>query len=129
MSIVSSPDARCNSDVIFMGSKPLLAKGLDETSTPKRLAGAFSRTRCQQLRFSKHGWIYRDEEDAPWRPDAAAALRAAREFCYAASEQLRAPMLTAPALIAEMLRLAQYEPLMRRPVRDDEVELATRGRA
>ena len=133
MNIVPSPNDRCNSGFTFMGTKPLLAKGLDEASTAKRLAGALARTNFKQLRFSqRHGWLYRSDEAASWRKDAGAAKRLAREFCHAASEQLRSPMLTAPALIAEVQRLAAFEPPMRQPVRDDELDvsvLAARGRA
>ena len=118
---ITSPQDRCNSGFIFMGNKPLFAKGLDEASTAKRLAGVLSRTCCDHLRFStRHGWLVRCD-DGLWRPNKREALQATREFCHEAAQRTRSAMLTSEAMIAEVMRLAAFEPGMREPIPDNEI--------
>ena len=102
-----------------MGTKALFMK--DETSIPKRLAGAFASKRCNEVRFIQpHGWVVRGADEF-WQADLHGALRLAREFCDATAKILRSITLSGEAMAAEVLRLSEYEPAMREPIPAGEV--------
>ena len=86
-----------------MADKPSFMKGLDETSIPKRLAGAFAAKHHEQVRFDlrRTRWLVRGENEF-WRVDPAGALLAAREFCDATARVLRSITLSGEAMAAEV---------------------------
>jgi hypothetical protein len=104
-----------------MGNRALFAKGVDDVSIPKKLAGVFARERCGDIRFiPPRGWLARGD-DGFWRPDPASALKASREFCDATARIIRSIAITGAAMAAEVLRLAELEPAFREPLPEGEV--------
>ena len=111
------PPTRRNSALVFLGTRPCFIRS-DDISPAKKLAQIFTNLYAKQLRYTpRHGWLCRDGN--VWRPGRDEAMQFARAFCHAAAEQTRSPLLTSETLIAEVLRLSEFEPAMRMPLGDE----------
>ena len=121
MYTIPPPETRYNSAFVFRGTRPcFLREGLDDPSPAKKLAAFFSKTYSNRLRYiPPDGWLVHGDDDK-WRPGRDEAMQFARQFCHEAARATRSSMLTAESLIAEMLRLAELEAALRKPVVKEE---------
>lgn len=100
----------------------------DAMSNSKLLASRLAALFDEELRFLPQPglWVYRDPVLERWREAKGEPLKAAKQICEEASSSLgRGWQINTDAVARNVLRLAELEPRLRRPV---EYEPAKWGR-
>ncbi len=142
MGNITPPDIVRKSDNFGKVTSPFLANSIarfsaDEPSISKQLSAFFSLRHEPDFRRSPKlaRWLCRDAVSGRWRLANDEPLEAAKTLCEEASHVMgRAWFINSDAVARDVLRLAEFEPAMVKPValKDCEAELerllAARGR-